>query len=95
MFSSIVDRVDAKGRLKKQLIDQFVSVLKEKSPGADCLGSSLAATCRSSFNHFNLREQSELLQILLVYFHQTQGHDDVADFKALADTFQVTFSSEH
>lgn len=87
VFASIIDKVDAKGRLKKQLLDQFAQVIKEKCPLTESLGSFLASSCRSSWMHFNLREQSELLQIILVYLHQRQSQT-LDDFVRLCEIFQ-------
>jgi len=75
VFEKVMDKIDADGKLKRSLITQIESVMKEKAPKCDSLGSQLATNCRKSWIHFNLREQSELLQLLLIYFHQTSDFD--------------------
>ena len=47
---------------------------------------SLGPVCRKNWVHFNLREQSELLQLLLLLIHQT-GQKELADFTSLSTLF--------
>ena len=86
VFEKVFEKIDDNGKLKQSLVDQFKSVIKEKPPKTDGLGCQLAATCRKSWTHFNLREQSELLQLLLIYFHQT-GENLSGDWSALCGVF--------
>eukprot|EP00090_Calanus_glacialis_P005097 TRINITY_DN13917_c0_g1_i1.p1 TRINITY_DN13917_c0_g1~~TRINITY_DN13917_c0_g1_i1.p1 ORF type:complete len:1697 (-),score=641.63 TRINITY_DN13917_c0_g1_i1:67-5157(-) len=86
VFEKVFDKIDDDGKLKQNLIDQFKTVIKEKPPKTDSLGSQLATSCRKSWTHFNLREQSELLQLLMIYFHQT-GETDAGDWSSLCEVF--------
>lgn len=57
--------------MKHELVEQFKEVISETPPSTESLGSQLGANVKKSWTHFNLREQSEILQLLLLYFHQT------------------------
>jgi len=86
VFEKVFEKIDSDGELKNQLVDQFKAVIKEKPPKTDSLGFQLASSCRKSWTHFNLREQSELLQLLLIYFHQT-GETTAVDWSSLCAVF--------
>eukprot|EP00092_Neocalanus_flemingeri_P011668 GFUD01012572.1.p1 GENE.GFUD01012572.1~~GFUD01012572.1.p1 ORF type:complete len:1697 (+),score=556.35 GFUD01012572.1:89-5179(+) len=86
VFEKVFDKIDSDGKLKQQLVDQFKTVIKEKPPKTEHFGSQLATSCRQSWTHFNLREQSELLQLLLIYFHQT-GETGAGDWSSLCGVF--------
>jgi len=67
ILSKVLKTLDSgQGGLRACLTDQLTAVTKEKEPETEALGPSLGATCRNAWIHFNLRETSELLQILLI-----------------------------
>ena len=74
VFEKVFEKIDAEGKLKHELVEQFKDVIKEKSPNTEQVGSQLGGGLKKSWTQFNLREQSELLQLLLLYFHQTGEH---------------------
>jgi len=86
VFEKVFDKIDDDGKLKQKLVNQFKAVIKEKPPKTDTLGSQLATSCRRSWTHFNLREQSELLQLIMIYFHQTGDTAD-GDWSTLCGVF--------
>ena len=90
VFEKVFEKIDFEGKLKHELVEQFREVIKEKSPVTDILGSQLGAGIRKSWTHFNLREQSEVLQLILLYLHQT-GEVLAGDWLSLANIF----SSHH
>jgi len=80
-------------KLNKLLIKQIESVTKEKKPNTDVLSSSLGKTCSSLWIHFNLREISELLQILLISLSVNGYEND--DILTITDAFyQFGFGSK-
>lgn len=86
VFVKVLDKIDENSQLKQNLIDQFESVIQEVTPKTESiLGSSLTQSYRRSWTHFHLREQSELLQLLLIYIHQTEKSEQ--DFLTLSDLF--------
>ena len=74
VFEKVFEKIDKDGRMKHELVEQFKEVLSESSPSSESLGSQLGVSIKKSWRHFNLREQSELLQLLLLYFHQTREY---------------------
>ena len=87
VFEAVLEKIDVDGRLKHELVDQFNTVIAEKPAKlVEQLGSQLARTVERTWNHFNLREQSELLQLLLLYTHQT-GDCLPADWSKLCNMF--------
>ena len=87
VFEAVFEKIDVDGRLKHELVDQFKTVIAEKPAKlVEQLGSQLARTVERTWNHFNLREQSELLQLLLLYTHQT-GDCLPADWSRLCNMF--------
>ena len=90
VFEKVFENIDFEGKLKDELVEQFREVIKEKSPVTEILGSQLGAGIRKSWTHFNLREQSEVLQLILLYLHQT-GEVLAGDWLSLANIF----SSHH
>lgn len=78
--------LDSGSGLHKSLSDQLSAVTKEKAPDTEALGPSLGNTCRSAWIHFNLRETSELLQILLISLH-VRGFQ----FSHIVDITQILF----
>ena len=71
VFEKVFDKIDKDGRMKHELVEQLKEVISEESPNTETLGYVLGAAVKKSWTHFNLREQSEVLQLLLLYFHQT------------------------
>ena len=71
VFEKVFEKIDKDGRMKHELVEQLKDVISEESPNTETLGYVLGAAVKKSWTHFNLREQSELLQLLLLYFHQT------------------------
>lgn len=71
VFEIVFEKIDKEGRMKHELVEQFKEVISETPPSTESLGSQLGANVKKSWTHFNLREQSEILQLLLLYFHQT------------------------
>ena len=90
VFEKVFEKIDADGKLKHELVEQYKDVIKEKSPNTDIIGSQLGGNVRKSWLLFNLREQSELLQLIMLYFHQT-GEYLAGDWVSM---FQI-FSGHH
>ena len=86
VFEKVFEHLEEGEGLRANLLKQFEGVLKESAPDTSSLGTGLATSCRKAWLHFNLREQSELLQLLLLLLHQTEGRQ-LEDFLKLATIF--------
>ena len=86
VFDKIFVKIDTDGKLKHELVEQYKDVIQEKSPSSEVLGSQLGASVKKSWIHFNLREQSELLQLIMLYLHQT-GEQLAGDWISLFNIF--------
>ena len=71
VFDKVFEKIDTEGKMKHELVEQFKEVIQEKPPSTELLGSQLGGNVKKSWIHFNLREQSELLQLIMLYLHQT------------------------
>ena len=71
VFEKVFEKIDSEGKLKHELVEQYKEVLEEEIPNTDSLGSHFGGNIKKSWTHFNLREQSELLQLIMLYLHQT------------------------
>ena len=85
VFETVLEAVEGGEGLRGRLVAQLEGVMAEAAPRTASLGA-LAPSCRKSWIHFNLREQSELLQLLLLTIHQT-GSRELDDFTALSAVF--------
>lgn len=91
-FKSTILALDGPdGRLAKNLMLQLKSVLNEPVPSKETHGDAFGDQCQRAWAHSNLREQSELLQITLVYLHSGVAAKDVSPntLKEYFDLFQV------
>ena len=85
VFEEVLGAIEGSTGLRGRLVEQLEKVLKEEAPLLEHLGS-LGPVCRKNWIHFNLREQSELLQLLLLLIHQT-GQKELTDFNSLSTLF--------
>ncbi len=90
-FASVLDALDAgEGALGKSLLKQLETSLSESPPPP---ASKETSFCAHSWARFSLREQSELLQINLIYLHSRGtpgGEDKLEAFKKYFSLFQVS-----
>ena len=69
VYNDIFAELDKNGQLKDSLIKQFQSLIEINPPTKDKFYTSDTI---QAWAHFNLRQQCEVLQILLLYFHQCE-----------------------
>jgi len=68
-MATVLKSLDSGQPLLTSLLNQLKTVIKERAPEVEVLGPTLAQSCRNSWIHFNLREVSELLQLILITLH--------------------------
>ena len=75
--------------LKSSLFKQLKAVIAEKPPSKETHGSNFSESMVKSWVHFNLREQSELLQLIILYYHcSNQSWQHLSDLKHIWDIAQ-------
>ncbi len=89
-FAQTLDDLRKDERLWKSLVSQLRSVIHEEVPSVETHGPYFTEQCAKTWVHFNLREQSELLQLILLYLHYSAGSTDsmAEKFKELIELFQ-------
>jgi hypothetical protein len=84
-FHDIFAKLDKDGQLKESLFDQFESLISAPIPSKK--DKHFTKELIEAWAHFNLREQSELVQILLLYLHHEATSCDKSDIIRLLKLF--------
>ena len=82
-FQQVFAKLNKDGNLKRSLKEQLKDLIETPMPEKDRYHSN---ELLKTWKHFNLRQQCELLQILLLFFHH-QGKIESEDVTAMLDIF--------